>query len=187
MTTNINKTAKVSNVKNETLKNEVVKIDSSLPWNNIDKSAKNWNTPSEQAFQSFRYELFNNGGDKSFHPFLFNMLLDLNTQHIANKATQRTEFSDFNRGFQTKDSKFLTAYAERITKANVAKETFKELFNESELLDMKVRLHFHALRYWIRIGRPGFVSKRAVKVAVPATADDFKKNDLVSAFLTNAK
>lgn len=189
MTTTINKNVKSSNVKSEVANTEVAQINNSYPWNNIDKSAKNWNTPKEQAFQSFRFEIFNRNGDKHFHPFLFNMLLDTYQQTLANKAQKRTEFGDHNMGFQISSERFLMAYSERIIASKVDKSKYSSLFTETELIDIKSRLHFHMPRYWRRIGMPGFTSKRFVKVApaVVATAADFKKNDAVDAFLSNLK
>ncbi len=155
------------------------------PWNNINKNAKNWDSKSEQAYQSFRFELFNKGGDTFMHKHLFVMLLNINTIQLRNESIERPDLSDANRGFQTKHSKVLKAYASRITKLENDNVNLSDLFSDSELLDMKIRLHDHSVRYWNRIGKPGYTPKRYEKPVVVATKADFKENDLVNAFLSN--
>jgi len=142
-------------------------IDMRYPWNNINKNVKRWASAHEQAFQAFRFAIFNKNGDLYMHPILFKMVVDL-------PLTGKLRPADANK---------IANYASRINDSNATEAV--NLFTTDEQLDIKVRLSPYAAQYWRFLGMPGYTARTSKVNAIVATADDIKPNAGVDSFLNS--
>lgn len=154
-------------------------------WNRVDKSKKTWDTPREQSFQYFRFAIFNAVGDYGMHAHVFKMLIEIGKKQTESEFVNNVTIYDNNVGFQIGDALILTNYIKRLQPFyNTKKEIdFKELFSDSELLDMKLRLYKYTRQYYVLMGCPGYIPAKIVKDEDRATEADIKKNDAVIDFL----
>lgn len=112
-------------------------------WNNVNTSIKSWNTPREQAFQSFRSSLFND--NIYVKNEVFKMLSKL--CELDNLSIEKFRASD-TRALHAHNTK-LIEFKDKFN--DIQNIDYNNCFTALEILDIKQRLYHYSYKYWYNV------------------------------------